>query len=81
MILVKVHPASRFNSFLYVAEYIANNSEKRKQFKHDDVKKAFYKFEHSTLGEDDREHSSAYRQHTERQGESAETGRTASTFG
>ena len=44
MRLVKVYRAIRFNSFPYVAGYIANNTEKRKQFKHDDVKKAFYKF-------------------------------------
>ena len=43
MKLVKVHRAIRFNSSPYVASYIANNTEKRKQFKHDDVKKAFYK--------------------------------------
>ena len=43
MRLVKVHRAIRFNSAPYVASYIANNTEMRKQFKHDDVKKAFYK--------------------------------------
>ena len=43
MRLVKVHHAICFNSSLYVAGYIANNTEKRMQFKHDDVKKAFYK--------------------------------------
>ena len=43
MRLVKVHRAIRFNSSPYVVGYIANNTEKRKQFKHDDVKKAFYK--------------------------------------
>ena len=43
MRLVKVHRAIRFNSSPYVARYIANNTEKRKQFKHDNVKKAFYK--------------------------------------
>ena len=43
MRLVKVHRAIRINSSPYVASYIANNTEKRKQFKHDDVKKAFYK--------------------------------------
>ena len=42
MRLEKVHRAIRFNSSLYVADYIANNTEKRKQFKHDDIKKAFY---------------------------------------
>ena len=43
MRLVKVHRAIRFESSPYVASYIANNTAKRKQFKHDDVKKAFYK--------------------------------------
>ena len=43
MRLVKVHRAIRFNSSPYVAGYIGNNTEKRKQFKHDDVKKALYK--------------------------------------
>ena len=43
MRLVKVHRAICFNSSPYVAGYIANNTEKRKQYKHDDVKKAFYK--------------------------------------
>ena len=43
MRLMKVHRAIRFNSTSYVAGYIANNMEKRKQFKHDDVTKAFYK--------------------------------------
>ena len=43
MKLVKVHRAIRFKSSPYVAGYIAKNTEKRKQFKHDDVKKAFYK--------------------------------------
>ena len=43
MRLVKVHRAIRFKSSPYVSSYIANNTEKRKQFKHDDVKKAFYK--------------------------------------
>ena len=43
MRLVKVHRAISFNSSPYVARYIANNTEKRKKFKHDDVKKAFYK--------------------------------------
>ena len=43
MRLVTVHRAIRFNSSPYFVGYIANNMEKRKQFKHDDVKKAFYK--------------------------------------
>ena len=43
MRLVKVHRAIRFNSSTFVAGYIATNTEKRKQFKQDDVKKAFYK--------------------------------------
>ena len=40
---MKVNCAIRFNSTPYVAGYIANNTEKRKQFKHDKRKKAFYK--------------------------------------
>ena len=36
---IKVHRAIRFKSSPYVASYIANNTEKRKQFKHDKVKK------------------------------------------
>ena len=43
MRIVKVHRAIRFKSSPYVASYIANNTEKRQQFKHDDVKNAFYK--------------------------------------
>ena len=43
MRLVKVHRAIRFQSSPYVASYIANNTATRQQFKHDDVKKAFYK--------------------------------------
>ena len=43
MRVVKVHCEIRFNSALYVAGYIANNTKKRKQFKHDDVNKAFDK--------------------------------------
>ena len=43
MRLVKVHRAIRFKFSLYVASYFANNTAKRQQFKHDDVKKAFYK--------------------------------------
>ena len=43
MRLLKVHRAIRFNSSPYVASYIANNTAKRQQFKHDDVKTAFYK--------------------------------------
>ena len=43
MRLVKVHRGIRSNSSPYVAGYIANNTGKRKQFKHDDVKKAFFK--------------------------------------
>ena len=39
MMLVKVHSAIRFKSSSYAASYIANNTEKRKQFKHDNVKK------------------------------------------
>ena len=43
MRLVKLHRAMRFKSSPYIASYIANNTAKRQQFKHDDVKKAFYK--------------------------------------
>ena len=43
MRLVKVHRAIRFKSFPYVSSYIANNTDKRKQFKHDDIKQACYK--------------------------------------
>ena len=43
MRLIKVHRAIRFNSSPYIASYIANNPATRQQFKHDDVKKAFYK--------------------------------------
>ena len=43
MKLVKLHRAIRFKSSPYVAGFIANNPEKRKQLKHDDVKKAYYK--------------------------------------
>ena len=43
MRLVKVHRAIRLKSSPYVASYIANNTAKRQQFEHDDVKKAFYK--------------------------------------
>ena len=42
MRLVKVHRTIPFNSSPYVAGYIANNTKKRKQFKHDNVTKAFY---------------------------------------
>ena len=41
--LTKVHRAIRFNSSPYVASYISNNTDKRKLFKHDDVKKSYYK--------------------------------------
>ena len=43
MRLVKVHQAICFNSSPYVAGYITKNTEKRQQFKHDNVRKAFYK--------------------------------------
>ena len=43
MRLVKLHRKIRFKSSNYVASYIANNTAKRQQFKHDDVKKALYK--------------------------------------
>ena len=38
-----MHRAIRLKSSPYVASYIANNTEKLKQFKHDDVQTAFYK--------------------------------------
>ena len=40
---VKVHRSIRFKSSPYVASYIANNTVKRQQFKHDNVNKAFNK--------------------------------------
>ena len=43
MSLVKVYRAIRFKSSPYVASYIENNTATRRQFKHDNVKKAFYK--------------------------------------
>ena len=43
MSLVNIHRAIRFSSSPYIAGYIANNTAKRQQYKHDDVKKSFYK--------------------------------------
>ena len=43
MRLMKVHREIRFTSSPDVAGYIANNTTKQKQFKHDNVKKALYK--------------------------------------
>ena len=43
MRLVKVHRAIRFQSKPFVASYIANNTAKSQQFKHDDFKKAIDK--------------------------------------
>ena len=43
MRLIKVHRAISFKSSSFFASYIANNTEQRKQFNHDDVNKAFYK--------------------------------------
>ena len=43
MNLLKVHRAISFSSSPYVAGYIANNTAKRQQYKHDDVKNSFYK--------------------------------------
>ena len=37
-----MHRAIRFKSSSYVASYIAKNTAKRQQCKHDDVKKALY---------------------------------------
>ena len=48
MRLVKVHSAIRFNSSAHVAGYIKNNTTKRKQYKHDKVKNAFYKLINNT---------------------------------
>ena len=41
--LLKLNQAIRLKSSPYVASYIANNTAKRQQYNHDDVKKAFYK--------------------------------------
>ena len=41
MRLVKLHRAIRFKSLPYIASYIANDTAKRQQFKHDNVKKSF----------------------------------------
>ena len=41
--LVNVHREIRFSSSPYVAGYIANNTAKRQQYKHDDVKNSFDK--------------------------------------
>ena len=49
MRLVKVHRAIRFNSSPSVAKYIVNNTKKQKQFKHDNVKKTFYKLMNNAL--------------------------------
>ena len=38
-----MHRAIRFKSSTYFASYIANNTAKLQQYKHNDVKKAFYK--------------------------------------
>ena len=43
MSLVNMHRAIRFSSSTNVAGYIANNTAKRQQYKHDDVKQSFYK--------------------------------------
>ena len=43
MRLVKLHRTIRFKSLPYGASFIANNTAKRQQLKHDDVKKALYK--------------------------------------
>ena len=42
MRLVKLLRAIRFKFSPYVASYTGNNTAKRQQYKHDDVKKAFY---------------------------------------
>lgn len=43
MSLVKVHTAIRFILSPYVAGYLANNTKRRRQYKHDDLINAFYK--------------------------------------
>ena len=48
MRLVKLHRAIRFKSSPYGASYIANNTAKRQQFKHDNVNKVFYKLMNNT---------------------------------
>ena len=60
--LVKLHRAIRFKSSLYVASYIANNTAKRQQYKHDDFKKACYKLMNNALREDNRKRGAANRQ-------------------
>ena len=47
--LVKVHRAICFDSFPYVAWYIANNTEKLKKFNYDNVKEAVYKLMNNAL--------------------------------
>ena len=49
MTLVNVHRAILFKSSHSVATYIANNIAKRQQFKHDNVKKVFYKLMNNAL--------------------------------
>ena len=51
MRLVKLHRAIRFKPSPYVSSYIANNTAKREDFNHDDVKKAFYKLMNNALYE------------------------------
>ena len=43
MRLMQLHRAVRFKSSPYVASYIENNTAKRQQFMHNDLKKSFYK--------------------------------------
>ena len=52
MRLIKLHLAIRFKSSPYVDSNIANDTVKRQQFKHDNVKKAFYKIMDNALRED-----------------------------
>ena len=52
MRLIKLHWAIRFKSSPYVASYIAINTAKRQQFKHDDVNKAFYKLMNNAISKE-----------------------------
>ena len=43
-----MHSAIRIKSLPYAASYIANNTSKRQQFKHENVKNTFYKLMNKT---------------------------------
>ena len=47
--LIKVNIVIRFKLSPYVASYVANNTAKRQQFKHDDFKKSCYKIMKNAL--------------------------------